>query len=317
MKVNILLIILLCIITLFIIVNSKSVDILTLFYKKTGILENFEDKFDEDETYNEIYDKEFTDLYEIIYRDFTDIDHDIGIVYSKCVNNIKNKDDLNFLVCGSGVGKLCKKIKDKYKNVMGVDISENMLKKSQSLYPNIKFIKGNIIKNNIFNKNTFSHIYIDERTLYYNKYNEMDKIIKNIHGWLKDNGFLIIQIYNPDKLQLASRYYSSKYIDNKGNIHGFTYLNDFSHDCYYVKDEEDKEIVHYFDKIVLDSGHKRIKKTTFYIPSKEKVYDLILSNGFEVFYIEKIRIQIVGGYELAIFRKKNLTVSVDDLEKNK
>lgn len=317
MKVNILLIILLCIIILFIIVNSKSADILTLFYKKTGILENFEDKFDEDETYNEIYDKEFTDLYEIIYRDFTDIDHDTGIVYSKVVNNIKNKDDLNFLVCGSGVGKLCKKIKDKYKNVMGVDISENMLKKSQSLYPNIKFIKGNIIKNNIFNKNTFSHIYIDERTLYYNKYNEMDKIIKNIHGWLKDNGFLIIQIYNPDKLQLASRYYSSKYIDNKGNIHGFTYLNDFSHDCYYVKDEEDKEIVHYFDKIVLDSGHKRIKKTTFYIPSKEKVYDLILSNGFEVFYIEKIRIQIVGGYELAIFRKKNLTVSVDDLEKNK
>jgi ubiquinone/menaquinone biosynthesis C-methylase UbiE len=317
MKVNILLIILLSILLLFIILNSKSADILTLFYRKTGLLENFEDKFDEDESYNEIYDKEFTDLYEIIYRDFTDIDHDVNIVYSKCVNTITNKDDLNFLICGSGVGKLCKKIKEKYKNVIGVDISENMLKKAQSLYPNIKFIKGNIIKANIFNKNTFSHIYIDERTLYYNKYETMDKIIKNIHGWLKDNGFLIIQIYNPDKLQLASRYYSSKYIDNKGNVHGFTYLNDFSHDCYYVKDEENKEIVYYFDKIVLDSGHKRIKKTTFYIPSKEKIYDLILNSGFDVFYIEKVRIQIVGGYELAIFRKKNLTVLVDDLEKNK
>ena len=30
-------------------------------------------------------------------------------------------------------------IKEKYKNIIGVDISENMLKKAQSLYPNIKF----------------------------------------------------------------------------------------------------------------------------------------------------------------------------------
>jgi len=285
-------------------------------YKKINI-ENFEDMFDDHEKYEEIYDTEFVNLYEIIYRDFSDIDYDTDIIYKKIVDNVKNKNDINFLVCGCGVGKLCKKIKEKYKNIIGVDISENMLKKAQSLYPNIKFVRGNIVKPKIFAKNTFSHIYIEERTLYYNKKENIENIIRNSFTWLKDGGFLIIQIYDPKKLQLACRYYTAKYIDNKGNVHGFTYLNNFSHDCYYLKDEENEEIFNYYDKIVLeDDGNKRIKKTTFYIPPKEVVYDIILNNGFDIFYIEKIRLQIVGGYELAIFRKKKQIVSVDDLEKN-
>jgi ubiquinone/menaquinone biosynthesis C-methylase UbiE len=284
-------------------------------YKKINI-ENFEDMFEDHEKYEEIYDTEFVNLYEIIYRDFSDIDYDTDIIYKKIVDNIKNKNDINFLVCGCGVGKLCKKLKEKYKNIIGVDISENMLKKAQSLYPNIKFVRGNIIKPNIFAKNTFSHIYIEERTLYYNKKENIENIIRNSFTWLKDGGFLIVQIYDPKKLQLACRYYTAKYIDNKGNVHGFTYLNDFIHDCYYLKDEENEEIFNYYDKIVLeDDGNKRIKKTTFYIPPKEVVYDIILNNGFDIFYIEKIRLQIVGGYELAIFRKKKQIISVDDLEK--
>ena len=145
------------------------------------------------------------------------------------------------MIAGCGVGKLCKKFKEKYSNIIGLDISELMLNKAQSLYPNIKFVRGNLVKNNIFNKNKFSHIYIDERTLYYNKTDKIESIIFNCMYWLKENGYFIVPIYDPNKLQLACRYYTSKYIDNKGNIHGFTYLNDFSHDCYYIKDDLDKE----------------------------------------------------------------------------
>jgi ubiquinone/menaquinone biosynthesis C-methylase UbiE len=284
------------------------------FYKKLSI-ENFDDKFEENEKYDEIYDKEFVDLYEIIYRDFSDIDHDLKIVYEKIIDNIKDKNAINILVCGCGIGKLCKKIKEKHKNVIGVDISYNMLMKAQHVYPNVKFIRGNIIKKQVFQEKSFSHIFLEERTLYYNSFEDMKKIIQNTLLWLKDKGFLIVQIYDPNNLQLAARYYSSKYIDSKGYVHGFTYLNDFSHDCYYIRDDSDKEKFNYYDKIVLDDGKKRIKKTTFNIPDKEKMYDLILSNGFDIFYIEKIRRQqVVGGYELAIFRKKNTKITVDELQ---
>jgi len=292
--------------------------ILYIVFTFFNTVENFEDKFDDYEKYEEIYDPEFVNLYEIIYRDFSDIDYDTNIFYEKCFFDGKFKDDdISIMVGGSGIGKLCKKIKEKHKNIIGVDISENILKKSQTLYPNVKFIRGDLTKNKIFNKNKFSHIYIDERTLYYNKYKDIEKIIINSLNWLKPEGYLIVQIYDPDKLQLACRYYTSKYMDNKGNIHGFTYLNDFSHDCYYIKDEENKEIFHYYDKVIFDTGEKRIKKTIFYIPPKEKIYDLILNNGFDLVHIEKIRIQIVGGYELAIFIKKKQITSVEQLEKLK
>lgn len=291
--------------------------VLYTYYRISQTIENFEDKFETFDKYDEIYDTEFINLYEIIYRDYSDIDYDFKIVSSKCFteNDIYNKD-ITILIAGCGVGKLCKKIKEKYNNVIGLDISELMLNKAQSLYPNIKFVRGNLIKNNIFDKNKFSHIYIDERTLYYNKQDKIEPIIFNCMTWLKENGYFIVPIYDPNKLQLACRYYTSKYIDNKGNIHGFTYLNDFSHDCYYIRDDLDKEYFDYYDKIVFDTGEKRIKKTTFYIPSKENIYDIILKNGFDLIYIEKIRTQIVGGYDLAIFKKKKETTTVDELEKN-
>lgn len=291
--------------------------VLYIFYKKNifNNIEHFIDKFDSFEKYEEIYDDEFVNLYEIIYRDYSDIEYDLNIIYSKCFNNINNKN-IDIMVAGCGVGKLCNKIKDKYNNVIGVDISENMLMKAQYINPHIKFIRANLINDKIFNKDTFSHIIIDERTLYYNSFENIRKIIYNCNLWLKDDGILIVPIYDPEKLQLASRYYSSKYIDNKGNIHGFTYLNDFSHDCYYIRDDDNQEIFYYFDKIIFDTGEKRIKKTIFNISSKEKIYDLILKSNFELIYIEKLRIQIVGGYDLGIFKKKSLKTTVDQLQKN-
>jgi ubiquinone/menaquinone biosynthesis C-methylase UbiE len=286
--------------------------IILYYFFRVRVIEKFEDKFDDFEKYEEIYDDQFVNLYEIIYRDFTDIDYDTKVVYKKTINGDETP---KFLVGGSGVGKLCKAIKDKYKDVIGVDISENMLKMSQKLYPNVKFVRGNLVKTNIFKEKEFTHIYIDERTLHYNNLDDIEKIIKNCFFWLKEESYLIVPIYDPDELQLASRYYSSKYIDDKGNVHGFTYLNDFSHDCYYIKEDGENDTFNYYDKVIFDTGDKRIKKTTFNIPSKEKIYDIILNNGFDVLYIENIRIQIVGGYQLAIFKKKKQTITVEELEK--
>ena len=65
--------------------------IIYYFYKKESI-ENFEDKFNDHEKYEEIYDDEFVNFYEIIYRDFNDIDNDLKIVYSKTLNEVKNSN---------------------------------------------------------------------------------------------------------------------------------------------------------------------------------------------------------------------------------
>ena len=273
---------------------------------------NFENFMNEDD---DIYDKEFVELYEIIYRDYTDIDYDYNIINNKILSKLIN-NDIKIAIAGSGVGKQCKKYKEKYDNVVGIDNSENMILYSKRKYPNIKFIKNNLLNQNSLEKNYYGLIILDERTLFYNNIKQQEYLIQNCFNWLVEGGFLVVPIYIPEELQVASRYYSSNYIDDKGNTHGFTYLNDFTHNCYYIKDKNN--IYNFYDKIVLKDGNKRIKKTKLYIESKEKTYDLILKNGFEIIYVEPVHIQILGGYELAIFRKKKEIISsVDEIQSKK
>jgi len=275
---------------------------------KTNKIENFMNDNDD------LYDKEFVELYEIIYRDYTDIDYDYNIINNKILSKLTN-NDIKIAITGSGVGKQCKKYKEKYDNVVGIDNSENMILYSKRKYPNIKFIKNNLSNQNSLGKNEYGLIIFDERTLFYNNIKKQEYIIQNCFDWLMTGGFLVVPVYIPEELQVASRYYSSNYIDDKGNTHGFTYLNDFTHNCYYIKDNN---IYNFYDKIVLKDGNKRIKKTKLYIQSKEKTYDLILKNGFETVYIEPVHLQILGGYELAIFRKKKEMISsVDEIQSKK
>ena len=283
--------------------------IIIIYYFINNFIKNFIKKnnveyFSNNYIENDIYDKEFVDFYEIIYRDYKDIDYDYKIIENKILKNYKN-NDIKILIGGSGVGKNCKKFKEKYDNIVGIDNSESMILFSKKTYPNIKFIKGNLIQKNIFEKNNYDIILLDERTLYYNELFNQEKIINNCFYWLKENSYLIVPIYDPNELQLASRYYSSNYIDDKGYTHGFTYLNDFNHNCYYIKDKENNNEHNFYDKIVLNDGKYRIKKTKLYIYNKEKTYDIILKSGFKQIYIEPIHIQILGGYELAIFKKSN------------
>ncbi len=291
--------------------------------------EHFTDKLDYSIEYllneykekdDDIYDKEFVDLYDIAYHDFFDVNRDNKVILKYIPK--KKKEDMVITVGGCGVGKVCKSWKDLgYPNVKGIDFSKHMLKKAESLYPNIDFIRGNLVDNKILPEKS-THLFImDERTLYMNHTKDIEKIIKNSYNWLYDDGLLVVPIYDKNELQLASRYYSTSYIDNLGIVHGFTYLDHFSHDCWYVPDldeenEKSERLLMYFDKFTFKDGKKRIKPTLYYFSPKSEIYDIILNSGFEKVHIQPICTQIVGGYELAIFKKKKNIINVSDLQNN-
>ena len=313
---SILFILIILLIGLYLLLNKFSSDQDNKILENSLVMEHFEDKM-LNMVESDLFDKEFVDFYEIIYRDYYDIDKDHKVFMGKTINPMVNKKEANICVLGSGVGKVCNKLKEEGLQVVGVDKSEQMLKKSQLLYPHIKFYKADMKYPNLFPSNMFSHVFVDERTLYYNKPEEIDKILIHINDVLKPKGFLCMQVFNPKKLKLASRYYSSNYIDDKGNLHGFTYLNDFTHDCYYLKNDENQNSFSYYDKILLENGNKRVKRTPFYIPDKEDMYEKVLKSGFEVHHIEPPKHQILGEYEFAIFRKKPTLTTVDELQNEK
>lgn len=313
----------------------------SIYETNNEIKEDFTDKLDYSIEYllneykekdDDIYDKEYVDLYDIAYHDFFDINRDNKVILKYLPKSIqKNKDTTTIIVGGCGVGKVCKSWKDLgYPNIKGVDFSKHMLKKAETLYPNIDFIRGNLVDNKILLEKSAHLFIIDERTLYMNHTKDIEKIIKNAYHWLYDDGILVVPIYDKNELQLASRYYSTSYIDNLGIVHGFTYLDHFSHDCWYVpdldekdddKDDLDKEkserLLMYFDKFTFKDGKKRIKSILHYFSPKTEIYDIILNNGFEKIHIEPVCTQIVGGYELAIFKKKKNSINVSELQNNK
>ncbi len=100
-------------------------------------------------------------------------------------------------------------------------------------------------------------------------------------------------------------------------------MNDFAHDCYYIskneeslEDKKEKNWYSYYDKIILDNGKKRIKKTDFYIPEPDELYTILLRRFFKVFYKDEFKdgTQIVGGYDTVIFRKEKNKMTVDEIE---
>tara|TARA_B110000037_G_scaffold222134_1_gene295755 strand:+ start:265 stop:1200 length:936 start_codon:yes stop_codon:yes gene_type:complete len=285
-------------------------------YKRHIPHETFENRMINDENYTDPFDKEFVDFYEIIYRDSTDLKTDYNFIKEKTLND-PHQENTNILIAGSGVGKLAALFKKNYKNITGVDKSENMIKKSYELNPNIKFIKGDLLNPLLFEKNMFSHIIFDNNALNYNSIKDMNIILHNCSGWLKEKGYLITPIFDQNKMRVSPRYYTTNYIDNKKVVHGYTYLNGFAHDGYLVQDDSKgtDDIIH-FDKIILEDGQHRIKKTELFIPKKEDLYETILKRGFVIDTIGTDLKRKQENYELVIFKKTKKIMDVNELEKN-
>ena len=283
-------------------------------YYREKPLEHFEERNNNDSNYIDMYDKEFVDLYENIYRDFSDVKTDFTIIKEKVITS-SVQDDVNILIAGSGVGKLASTFKKKFKNITGVDKSESMIQKSYELYPHIKFIKGDLLNEELFKINTFTHIIFDNYTLNYNNDKEREIILKNCNKWLKNDGYLITPIFDQSKMTISPRNYTTSYVDNKGVLHGYTYLNGFAHDGYLIQDDASgKENVLYFDKIILEDGQNRIKKTQLYIPKKEDMYEDIMKEGFKIIYNGTDLKHKLDHYNLVIFKKEKKFMNVNEIQ---
>ena len=285
-----------------------------LYDRAHFIVENFDDKYGQNEYYKDSYDKEIVNFYNIIYKD----DKSDEEVIKYLEKELGNNTDPKILIVGCGKGSLLEKVKKKYNDTHGLDRSENMLKKCQENHPYIKTIKADISKPNLFENNIYDVILFDEHTLNHNNKINMEKVLKNIKPYLKKNGFLFIPIYEDKYLQPRPRYYTTNYLDNEKNMHGFTYINNFSHDAYYVKYNKEKNGYNYdyFDKIVLKDGSYRIKKTRLYIPDKELKYEIFLTNGYGVKKIYSIDDFSNILYEVAIFKKGSPKVNVTKNDAN-
>lgn len=277
--------------------------------------------------FDDIFDPEYVNLYAIAYHDFFDIDRDVAKIREHVP---LEPGSAEVVVGGCGVGKMMEGLHKKggYQKVLGIDFSKHMLEKARSTYPHFPYLRGNLVDSKIIDPGSCDLFVMDERTLYMNDGKDIETILKNTKNWLRDGGYLVLPVYHRDKLQPACRYYSTNYIDNLGVTHSMTYLDHFRHDGWYIHDlrddterksagegSEPSTLTLYFDKFLTkEDGKKRIQTTKFNFINPLTIYRFLKENQFEKIHIEPIGNQIVGGYELAIFKKGKTTSSVKGLQ---
>jgi SAM-dependent methyltransferase len=176
--------------------------ILTLFFlvnKRPLIYENYDDmtsgkKFDskfDDAIYDAFYTKYYDKIYENKDRDV----EQLKII----VSYAKNKKFVKFLDIGCGTGYHVHMLNKMKYDVIGLDKSKNMIEKAQSKYNNCEFIQGDILKNNLFDYNSFTHLLCLNKTFYIIKDKEL--FFENCALLLSPNGILIIHLLTRDKFK--------------------------------------------------------------------------------------------------------------------
>jgi ubiquinone/menaquinone biosynthesis C-methylase UbiE len=115
------------------------------------------------------------------------------------------KSNTKVLDAGCGMGRTIELILDlgvKEKNLIGSDISSDMLKVARKLFPNIKFLRANLPDLKL--RNDSLDVVVSNMTLHYLNQKDFKKTIKNISKWLVKEGWLFFIVVHP--LRFSSNY---------------------------------------------------------------------------------------------------------------
>ena len=139
----------------------------------------------------EVYDDFYTDIYDFFMKDDNKNIFEIS-------NLIKwgNLNDRSFILdVGSGTGHHVAELNENYK-VIGLDLSESMIKKAKKNYPNCEYLHGDVNNTLLFYPNTFSHISCFYYTLYYIQ--DKSLFFENCIRWLNNGGYLMIHLVDKE-----------------------------------------------------------------------------------------------------------------------
>jgi SAM-dependent methyltransferase len=277
--------------------------ILLLIYAniKTEYVENFLSGKDAITTdaYTDIEAK----LYERVFNSVDRFNMDYEMIKKLTLNNYKK--DICILDAGCGVGQHYNLLYKDYKNTIGVDRSENMLKRAKIKTPTGNYILGELANEHLFMPSKFSHILCLYDTLYHNNSkSEMQLILANLYYWLKKDGMVCLHIIDIEKIDPGPREFTQYYHDNKNRKHAITYFDKFTHDAYWEKTNKNNLVI-YNQKYLLENGNKLVKGYKFYIPPKNDIIKLIQDANFKIVDIVELKNEGIDDIDMYIL-KKNL-----------
>jgi SAM-dependent methyltransferase len=255
----------------------------------------------------DVYDNFYVDIYDyLVYNNIKD-QFEIGEI----INATKPTETSIILDIGSGTGHHVNLLKEKgINNVIGIDNSEEMVKKAKENYPNYDFIQGDIMNANNFQPYSFTHILCLYFTIYYMK--DKQQFFKRCFDLLMGGGYLVIHLVdrhqfdpvlpaaNPLLLLTPQRYAETRI--TKSNIT----FDDFKYESNFDLDPQNNMAV-FVEKFKNKENGKVFRKNEhpFYM---EDVDDIVVMAQNVGFIIQGKIDMVKVGYEynyLYLFQKPN------------
>jgi len=228
----------------------------------------------------DIYDDFYAEIYDyLVYNDVKN-EYEVGQI----VNSTSPSSESIILDIGSGTGHHVGELNKQNLKVIGVDISDAMVKKSKENYPNAEFKQGDVMERSLFNPSSFTHIMCMYFTIYYMENKE--QFFKNCFYWLKPGGFLIVHLVNKDMfdpilppgnpLLLVSpqKYAKQRITTTKIKFTDFSYDSDFQ----LPNGSNEAKFIEKFKNDKTNQTRKNEHK--LYMDSQESILTLAQETGF-------------------------------------
>jgi len=146
------------------------------------------------------------DIYDDFYAEIYDNLHDTKKRSQWELMNLLKHTELDtynstILDVGSGTGYALNELTIAGYKAYGIDSSKEMVKQSETTYPDIEVVCENVEDTLTFERDTFTHVLCTDFTIYQIKNKEI--FFKNCYGWMKPNGYLVIHLVDRKQFNLT------------------------------------------------------------------------------------------------------------------
>lgn len=239
---------------------------------------NSSEKFEHKEGDN-IYDSFYASIYDyLVYSNAKD-EFEISQII-KQTNPSKNSIILDV---GCGTGHHVSLLENKGLHTKGIDKSHAMIKKAKENYPSLDLEVGDVLDDDLFDNNTFSHILCLYFTIYYIK--DKETFFQNCYNWLNTGGYLIVHLVDKDNfdpilpsgnplMYVSPQRYAKKRITNTKLVFDqFNYEANFD-----LKTNGQAQFTEKFKH--KDSNKVRKHKHIMYMENIDEIVKIAMSVGF-------------------------------------
>lgn len=287
--------------------------IMVFCWKKEDRVEGFEESSTEFKMREgeQIYDDFYAKVYDELVFNKVKNDYELGTI----VDSTKPTDTSIILDVGCGTGHHVNSLADKGYKVVGIDLSESMIKKAQESYPSQDFRVSDALDTMSFPANAFTHITCLYFTIYYIKDKRL--FFENCIRWLMPGGFLILHLVNRDKfdpiLPAGDPFHivsPQKYADNRITVTNvkfdkFDYKANFELIPSNNETDDVNAIFHETFKPLKKGGVIRKNEHKFYMPTQAKILSMAKEAGFILFsQTDMVKCQYSQQY-LYVLQKSN------------